>query len=62
MQFPWYAAYPADVPTEIDPAAYSSLVARVADACDTYGPKRAFGSFNTYLTYTELDRAASGSR
>ena len=58
MQQPWLNSYPPDVPAVIDPDAYPSLVALIAEICTRFSTKRAFGSFGTYLTYAALDRQA----
>lgn len=59
MKHPWLAAYPPGVPAEIDPTSSPSLVALLASVCEQYGPRRAFGSFGSYLSYAALDRHAT---
>ena len=57
MQFdrPWLATYPKNVPAEIDVNAYSSIVAVLREACDTYRQKPAFTNMGKTITYDELD-------
>ncbi len=57
MQFdrPWLATYPKSVPAEIDVNAYSSIVAVLREACDTYRQKPAFTNMGKTITYDELD-------
>jgi long-chain acyl-CoA synthetase len=57
MQFdrPWLATYPKNVPAEIDVNAYSSIVAVLREACDTYRQKPAFTNMGKTITYDDLD-------
>ncbi len=57
MQFdrPWLATYPKSVPAEIDVNAYSSIVAVLREACDTYRQRPAFTNMGKTITYDDLD-------
>lgn len=56
----WLQHYPPGVPAEIDPDAYPSLPAMLADITQRYGAKPAYCSFGKTLTYSDID-SLSGS-
>lgn len=49
----WYAHYPDNVPREIDPGQYHSLVDLFTTAAETYRERPAFGNFGCYLNYDQ---------
>ena len=55
----WLQHYPPGVPPEINPEAFSSLPAMLADITVRFGPKPAYSSFGKTLSYTDID-ALSG--
>lgn len=55
MEKLWLKSYPSDVPAEIDPAHYPSLLNVLEDACQQYGGQSAFVNMGQELTYKELD-------
>jgi long-chain acyl-CoA synthetase len=54
----WYPSYPKDVPYEINPDVYSSIVALMEDSFSRYASRPAFESFGKSITYNELDLAS----
>lgn len=52
----WLQHYPPGVPAEINPDAYPSLPAMLADINKRYGPKPAYCSFGKTLSYADIDR------
>ena len=56
MERIWLKHYPPDVPAEIDPAAFPSLVAMFEHACRRYATHPAYSNFGRTITYGELDR------
>jgi long-chain acyl-CoA synthetase len=55
---PWLAAYPAGVPSDIDPDAYRSLKDVLNQACQKYANQPAFTCMGKTLSFTEVDRQA----
>lgn len=58
MEKIWLKKYPQNVPTEIDPDHFSSLVDIFAQSIQKFGEKTAFINMGGELTYNELDRHA----
>ena len=54
----WLQHYPPGVPAEINPDAYPSLPAMLADITQRYGPKPAYCSFGKTLSYADIDKLA----
>jgi long-chain acyl-CoA synthetase len=54
----WTKSY-ADIPTEIDPDRYTSVVELLDDAMKRYGDKIAFRSFGGSLTFSDVDNLSS---
>jgi len=52
----WLAAYGGRIPAEIDPDAYSSVLAMFEDAMQRYADKPAIRCFGQTLTYADTDR------
>lgn len=50
--------YPQGVPTEIDPATYSSVLDVLDEACERFANRPAFTCMGQTLTFAELDRQA----
>ncbi|MDM0052899.1 AMP-binding protein [Variovorax sp. J22R115] len=57
-QRPWLHAY-GEVPPQINPDAYSSIVALLEEAMDRYADKTAFHSFGQGLSYGDVDRLSA---
>jgi long-chain acyl-CoA synthetase len=51
----WLDQYPAGMPAEIDPDAYTSLTALVAQSLQRFGDRPAFTNQGDTLTFAELD-------
>jgi long-chain acyl-CoA synthetase len=51
----WLKSYPAGVPAEIDPAAYSSLNEMVTESLTKYADRVAFVQMGREVTYRQLD-------
>ncbi|QIZ76742.1 long-chain-fatty-acid--CoA ligase FadD [Ferrimonas lipolytica] len=56
MDFPWLKSYPEDVPHEIDPDKYNSLVDLLEQCISDYSDKPAFSNMGQVLSYRELDQ------
>ncbi|WP_115718080.1 long-chain-fatty-acid--CoA ligase FadD [Gallaecimonas mangrovi] len=56
MEKIWLKSYPSDVPAEIDPDHYPSLLNVLEEACQNYGEQSAFVNMGQEITYNELDR------
>ena len=57
----WYAAYPEDVPRDIDVNQYESLVQFFDESIEQYRERVAYVSVGANLTYGELGRKAAGT-
>jgi long-chain acyl-CoA synthetase len=55
MEKIWLDQYPQDVPAEIDPDAFGSVVEIFEDAVGRFGDRPAFTNFGTTLSFNELD-------
>lgn len=55
---PWVASYPPFVPSEIDPASYSTLVDMFRQSVVDFSERTALESFGGKLTYAEFGAAA----
>ncbi|MBL8331007.1 MAG: AMP-binding protein [Rubrivivax sp.] len=55
MAHPWLAQYPAGVPAGIDPAAYPSVVALLAESFDRHAARPAFRFMGRELSYERVD-------
>jgi long-chain acyl-CoA synthetase len=53
---PWLATYGANIPAEIDPDRYRSVVEMLERAMSTFAEKPAFRAFGKTLTYADVDR------
>ena len=53
---PWIKNYPSDVPKEIDPDKYSSLIELMEDAFLKHKKKQAFCCMDTWLSYEDVDQ------
>ena len=53
--YPWRRFYPAGVPAEINPDAYPSVGALLAEACQRFADRPAYASMGRHLTFGELD-------
>ncbi|HSV59447.1 MAG TPA: AMP-binding protein, partial [Variovorax sp.] len=58
QQRPWLASY-GDVPAQIDPDAYPSVVAMLEEAMRKYADKPAFVSFGQRLSFAEVNRLSA---
>lgn len=58
-QRPWLAQYPAGIPANIDPSAYTTLKDLLAEALKKFGPKVAFNCMGKGITYRELDQMST---
>ncbi|MBI5448431.1 MAG: AMP-binding protein [Gammaproteobacteria bacterium] len=56
MEKIWFKSYPADVPHEIDPDYYPSLVELFLTSCKKYHNLPAFSNMGTSLSYGQLDK------
>lgn len=59
MNKPWLAQYPKEVPSEINPDAYVSLVEFLQECVAKYGDRTAFENMGVELSFNELDDASS---
>ncbi|WP_298441603.1 long-chain-fatty-acid--CoA ligase FadD [uncultured Ferrimonas sp.] len=59
MDFPWLKSYPADVPSEINPNQFNSLVDLLEQCVAEYGDKPAFSNMDQVLSYRELDQQST---
>ncbi|MFN7096724.1 MAG: AMP-binding protein [Gammaproteobacteria bacterium] len=59
MEKIWLKNYPAGVPAEINPDAYSSLADLFDKVCRKYSEKPAYANMGTMMTFSEMDQAAS---
>ena len=59
MQYPWINSYPKGVPVEINPDAFTSLQAMMANTVHHKPNNKAVTNFGISLTYAELDERAS---
>ena len=55
MEKIWLQSYPPDVPTEIDPNQYRSLVQLLEESFQKYADRNAYVCMDKFLTYRELD-------
>ena len=55
---PWFRSY-GDVPPQINPDAYGSIVALLEEAMGRYADKTAFRSFGQALSYRDVDRLSA---
>lgn len=55
---PWLASYPPDVPADIDPAAYSTVVEIFRRSAADYADRPAMESFGARLSYRAFEQAA----
>ena len=55
----WHAHYPDNVPHQIDPSRYRSIVELFTTAVEEHGNRPAFGNFGCYLSYAETFRLAT---
>lgn len=53
---PWLSSYPAGVPEQIDPDAYSSVVDVLETSIREYTDRPAFSNLGKQLTYGDIDR------
>jgi long-chain acyl-CoA synthetase len=56
---PWLKNYPSDVPKEIEPNKYGSLVEMIENAVEKFGDRNAFCCMGTWISFNELDRLSS---
>lgn len=57
--FPWFKHYPKDIPQEINPDKYTSLVDLFEEACKKYGDMIAFENMGKSLTFNEVDNLSA---
>lgn len=57
--FPWFKHYPKNIPQEINPDKYSSLVDLFEEACKKYGDMIAFENMGKSLTFNEVDNLSA---
>ncbi|HYP69812.1 MAG TPA: long-chain-fatty-acid--CoA ligase [Variovorax sp.] len=55
---PWLASYPADVPADIDPSQYRSLVALMEESFSRYADRVAYSFMGKDVTYAQVDHAS----
>lgn len=55
----WLENYPIGAPQEINPAAYTSVVALFTESCAKFADKPAITNFGISLTYRELDELST---
>ena len=53
---PWLASYPAEVPHQIDPDEYPSIVAVLQSSLEKYRDRPAFSNMGRSITYAEVDK------
>jgi long-chain acyl-CoA synthetase len=51
----WFEQYQNDVPHEIDPSQYISLVELFKESCTRYSKKTAYSNLGTEISYSQLD-------
>jgi len=56
MEKIWLKSYPANVPAEIEPSRYPSLVAMLEESFEKYADRVAYISMGHKITYRQLDR------
>ena len=56
---PWLKSYPANVPAEMPPLAYSSIGDLLTDACRQYAGRPAFSCMGKSMSYGELARMST---
>ena len=56
MEKIWLKRYPPNVPAEINPDEYASLVEVFERSCQRFGPRLAFTNMGYGMTYAELDQ------
>ena len=56
MEKVWLKRYPPNVPADINPDEYASLVEAFEQSCDRFGPRLAFANMGYGMTYAELDQ------
>jgi len=54
----WLKSYPPDVPTEIDPDQYGSLVHMLEESFRKYAARNAYVCMDRFMTYSELDECS----
>lgn len=59
MEKVWLNKYPSDVPAEIDPDHYHSLLDIFAQSIEKFGDRTAFINMGKSITFNELDRLAN---
>lgn len=52
---PWLAAYPEEVPADIDPSSYHSLVALMEQAFKAYAPRSAYSYMGKDISFGDVD-------
>lgn len=57
--FPWFSQYPENVPREIDPEQYASLIDFLEDCVKKYGDQPAFENMGVEITFNDLDEFSS---
>lgn len=57
--FPWFKHYPKDIPKDINPDKYTSLVDLFEEACQKYGDMVAFENMGKSLTFNEVDNLSA---
>lgn len=57
--FPWFAHYPENVPHNIDPDRYATLIDFLEECVQKFGDKTAFENMGVSLSYNELDSLSS---
>lgn len=56
MEKLWLKSYPADVPADINPDEYPSIIELFEEAVQRYSDRRAFTNMGVSITYKELDQ------
>jgi long-chain acyl-CoA synthetase len=56
MNKPWFGAYPAGIPAQINPDSFRSVVEMFADSCQHFADHPAYHNLGVTLTYRDLDR------
>ena len=59
QQKPWLSNYPKNVPANIDPEKYCSLLEMLENACAKYAKKSAFACFGKEISYEQLNKSAA---
>jgi long-chain acyl-CoA synthetase len=52
----WLSSYPKDVPADIDPDQYDSLVHLLEESFSKYASRKAYVCMDRFMTYAELDQ------